>query len=705
MQALAILESSPVARTDADRLKRARLPDAVKIEVDLLERAMIFIASARKVKPACTEIAASLHGRRGCSADSLYRKYYKWLRAGRHWSALVDLAKAPEERTSLDDEFLDFVIGLCQGNKRKCKPAVRTMIREHWRAGKPVPGYGTWQEWFQRTYPTQPVPAICPPDLPRGWTYENIMRYVRKRTAGVDLDLARQGIAAGLAKLPAIPGTRRDLRAGEFVTIDDVKLDFQVHCDGVNRPVDVVGLVALEIGCELGVGFGLRPSLPRPDGSVDRIKLRDMKALIVRYLLTYGYPEYGMTFLLENGTATVGENFAQAVFEQTDGHIKIAHTSMLRGTVYEGGFKDRAIGNSRGKSWVETFFNSVHNEAATLPGQTGRRYDVAPQEAHGRSIELRALVEAQRRLPANLAREFRMPYFNLEQASAAVAEIFARLNSRTDHRIKDFEDVLEWRLTPHEQWRPYAELLAVPPAVREHVLTNKRREQPIERWNRLRAGVRFYQLHATAVPVLLEEQALARFENGEIKFRHEGKDYLFSPYTPANRETLAQLEQREKYLAYFDGAALAADPRDGYTDAAQQCIFLTDGKGRYIGQLWRTHGISRKDRAAGSAAIEQKQRMLNDALARVNRRQPLERELREADIEHNLEVLARDNAIEVAPVNAIEAGPTAAAVNTAIAGAKRQTVKRREISGSQAARELSAKQLKKLSTKSGKSPS
>src|SRR5581483_2755302 len=109
MQALAILESSPVARTDADRLKRARLPDAVKIEVDLLERAMIFIASARKVKPACTEIAASLHGRRGCSADSLYRKYTKGRRAGRHWSALVVLGRGRGERTVLGDEFLVLV--------------------------------------------------------------------------------------------------------------------------------------------------------------------------------------------------------------------------------------------------------------------------------------------------------------------------------------------------------------------------------------------------------------------------------------------------------------------------------------------------------------------------------------------------------------------------------------------------------------------
>ena len=54
---------------------------------------------------------------------------------------------------------------------------------------------------------------------------------------------------------------------------------------------------------------------------------------------------------------------------------------MVVGQVFE--FRDKATGNSWGKGWLESFFNGLHSELADLPGQKGRRYDLAPAELEG----------------------------------------------------------------------------------------------------------------------------------------------------------------------------------------------------------------------------------------------------------------------------------------------------------------------------------
>jgi hypothetical protein len=361
-----------------------------------------------------------------------------------------------------------------------------------------------------------------------------------------------------------------------------------------------------------------------------------------------------MTIIHENGTATVTEAFAKAVAEATHGHVTFSAASMLTGTVWAGGFTDRAVGNSRGKAWLEALFNPMHNRLADLPGQTGRRYDVAPASDHGRRKELAALVKAGLRLRVEQRAELRMPYLSLDEARDEIHEAFDALNLRTDHDLEGFRDVLEWRWQEGEPWRVW-EATPPPAGAEGEVLSHKRKESPFERYKSLseEAGTKFGRLAAHSVPSLLCQQREVKLERGEVAFDADKTRYRFTPYTPENIPTLqalARLGEGKPVLAYYAASDL-------------ETIYLTDGAGRWIGELWRTdkHGRGADAAEKTKVRIATKKALLSDTIARVNARSPEVAEEREAVIAHNLDVLAHAEAHPViAPGDDDGSGTTAA---------------------------------------------
>ena len=93
------------------------------------------------------------------------------------------------------------------------EPAIRLLYRQ-WQAGESIPGYGTWQEWFMDTHEHYPLPQECPPDLPRGWSRQNLRRYIPE---DAELALAREGVSAARNLLPDVITTREGLRPLEVV--------------------------------------------------------------------------------------------------------------------------------------------------------------------------------------------------------------------------------------------------------------------------------------------------------------------------------------------------------------------------------------------------------------------------------------------------------------------------------------------------------
>jgi hypothetical protein len=660
-------------RMDKDRLALAKATHKERDRAELKEQIFRSIwrevertRNTRIVMQRCTEHADRLQAR-GFSASRLYNDYYKWLRGGRRISALLPATVA--ER-GMPEEAVQFIHGWMQRNKRSSKQGWADFLERHWRQGGEVPGYGTWRHWFAGRWPDRPVPRSCPPDLPTGWTYENLIRKLDK----VETAAARRGIAAALSELPSIPGTRADMRPLEWITLDDVKLDFRVHVEDLGKPVDVIALPVFDIGCALGLGFGVRPALMQESGAKDHIKRRDVKAVIVHLLQAWGWPEYGMHIIYELGTATFDSAFIAAIAEATGGLVQFHPASLLRGTAWAGGFADRAVGNSRAKSWLESWFNPLHNRLAAIEGQTGRRYDVSPQDDHGRRQELAALVKAGRHLPSHLKAELRLPYRGLDEVRPLLAEAIHALNLRDDHALQDFEELIEWRFREGDEWRPLHELLEYPEAVRDRVLTRPRLERPLERMERLmsaerEAGTRFFRLHDDSVPRLLEDQRWISLEKGQVSFELQKKVCLYSPYTAANQPTLEAMEAGREYLAYYDASGGQIPP---------ERLYVTTGDGRWVGTLQHTRGISRRDLTGASDAIATKKRMLNAALARLNRNAPQVAEENEARIEQNLEVFARAGALNVAPVNPLVTDAEAPEGHRAIADQQRTATRRQQ---------------------------
>lgn len=620
----------------------AKLTDATRTRINARLGLLISIKWAVQqgtypgVKAACAEVSRRIGGKP--SAHRLYNEFYKVERFRDRgvpaWRALYH-GDPDTDRSHIAKETADFIWGWMQQNQRASKAGFDKFVRDHWRAGKPVPGVpvsgqiGNWQSWFQWKWPDRQMPLDCPPDLPRGWSYENLMRpHLKPKKA--ELMAARQGIAAALNQMPPIPMTRSDMRPLEFVTFDDVKFDFRIHVDGVGRPVELVGLVAFDIATGSVLGFGLRPVLLREDGSGEKLKLQDSKELIVSLLSQWGWPEYGMTIIQERGTATTDEHFQAAIAEATQGKVKFSPASLIAGTVWAGGFCDRAVGNSRAKGWLESFFNLVHNSTAALPGQTGRRYDVSPASDHGRRKELAELVKVGKMLPAEVRKELRKPYLDRDEAREEIGLVFRTLNWRRDHGLEGFSEILFWRYRDGEEWRNWDN--DQPPYEAEAtVQTTKMNEAPAERFTRLAEGHRFFRLAPHSAPALLECQRKVKIDRGQVEFQFQGKQYLYTPYTSKNAGTLAALDQigeGVEVLAYFSAQDLGT-------------IYLTDGQGRWIGELYRTLRSSRKDAEATKLNIATKKRELGKVIDNLNQRSPEVAEQREADIQHNLDVLAR----------------------------------------------------------------
>lgn len=663
----------------------SRLPSTVKARIDTrlaLIGAIRMAADKEGVEAACKSISHRMGGKP--SWLRLKNDFYAVERAraaGRpSWTALYH-GNPDKEKAFIARETADFIWGFMERNQRGSKQGFRDFLSDHWRAGKPVPGVptagreGTWRDWFVWKWPEREVPVECPPDLPRGWTYENLMRpHLKPKRA--ELAATRQGIAAALSELPPIPQTRSLMRPLEWVTFDDVRFDFRVHVEGVGKPVDLVGLVAMDICSGAVLGFGLRPVLLREDGSGEKLKARDSQELIVSLLRQWGFPHaasgYHMTIIQENGTATTGEAFQRAIAEATGGAVRFSNASMLGGTVWSGGFTDRAGGNSRAKAWLESLFNPMHNRLADLPGQSGRRYDVAPASDAGRRKELAMLTKAGQRLAVAQRMELRMPYLSLDEGRAEIAEAFAALNAREDHEMEGFGEVLLWRFNEGEPWRVWGrsgaglalELVTPPPAERAaDVHTAKRPETPAERYMRLSAGLRFCKLAAHAVQPLLSNQRMVKLERGQIVFQHEGRQCLYTPYTAENIPTLQRLASEygegKPVLAYYAASDLGT-------------IYLTDGAGRWIGELQRTERLARGAEAT-AARIATKKALLGDVVARVNARSPEVAEERLETIEHNLDVLSNAAAVPVIMPGDGEELDASGSVAVAMAGKTQRT--------------------------------
>ncbi len=602
-----------------DQAELNQYDDAIQQRVHMLLDCFARVAKSKvKVVDACLHEARTLGHQKTFTCGSIKRLYYTYIKSG-DFRELIDKRLRKDitrEKKGLSDETIEFFRGLCDKNKRSCKAGYRRLI-DMWYNDEPIPGIGNWSARFRDAHPMQPLPDIVP-DPPDGFSYQNFMRFAPTHAEKV---LSRQGIAAALAILPSCISTRVGLRPFEFVTFDDAELDFMIHDPASGQICRLQGLFSLDVATACALRFGLRPAIIRTeDGKKDSLKALDMERLIIKLLTTFGFPrDWQMTFVCERGTATVREAFKRALYENTGGRVLVTKTGMVAGKVLE--FADQPIGNPRAKGWMESWFNLLHNYCGALPGQKGRLYTLAPRELEVRRKSAQELVKLRKMLPAELALQTRTPFFDLHQADASILDLVLRINARTDHKCEGFDQLKVWTAPTRGviQPQPYENLSGISDAWLDDVRVETRVETPLERYARLMHDTHMLKLHDSAVAALLQTHRVVTVRDYEVTITIDGKEYR---YLDAASDLM--LEGAE-YLAYINEDDLSK-------------IYLTNGKGAYLGTLPLRERMTRGDVEMLKRQIAQKQHILKQHINAIQNRNGDVYQNQLADINANIEL-------------------------------------------------------------------
>ena len=515
----------------------------------------------------------------------------RWLGEVREegWRALIDNRKLGTATRKVKPEFLPVWHSYVLSNQRNTKKAHQRLCMDA-AQGKVIPGYADWTAW---------------PSPPTGLSYDNLNKPCYRPTRA-EVALGRQGISAARKFLPHCIQDVSELRPLELVAFDDVELDFMVQIPGLNTPVKLRMIVAFDICSRRVLGYGIRPAIPRPDGVEDGLKLRDMKAIVVRLLRTYGVPtEYPMCLLVERGTAAIPDALKQALAHVSHGQIVVSDTSMIGGKILE--FRDKATGNSWGKAWLESFFNPLHGELAHLSGQKGLSYSRSPAELDGRRKELAQLVRTGRALSIEQRFELRLPFMSLEDAVTEFESALHRLDRRgeipgTSHNLQGFDRVQLWQATPNDVPKPVSQLPEFLMDRMENLLWSSRLESPHERWESKFPLVARKPVSESGLHVLLDDQRICRFVDYQFRFEVGGTQYIYL----VNDALLPRLVENQKYVLWFHSQ-----------DMNQVYITRMAPHSGYIGKLTQFERKRRGDVEAAKEQLKQTKHILNIAQERV----------------------------------------------------------------------------------------
>lgn len=555
------------------------LPARLQTEVKSLVRACLFVRDLVKqkwsVQSACKN-ALSVFDRWGWKLATFRQKYDLWA-LKRDWIVLVNLAKAPAawKKTSggLPEAFLQLCeVRFGQFAREDGKRQALLALQRQWKTGRNQQGddeviAGYEADWKNRDRENFPV----------GWSYTNITRQIKKRARFTKATraLLHEGESAARGFLPQALGSRRGLRFLEKITFDDVRMDWLVVNTETGQAEELWLLVARDEATAMVLGFVMHPATVREDGKATHLGARQMKELAAYLLERYPLPPYAVHWVVERGTATLAEGVKAALGELFNDRIKVHYTSMIGG-LSPVGYAEKRKGNSRGKASHEAHNRLFHTQASFIEGQTGANWGIRPADLDARVKECQEIYQQARTLPAEKRAELQWPLLTLAQAREKFSQLCHEQNARTDHKLEDFEPVVE--VWSNDRW----EVVASAPA---GVECRTRMERPVERALRLiRSVERWDKISPDIIRTFLDhtERRVEVEPNGEVKFMHEGKVLIF-------RHAGNPLPPGTKALAYHH----PGDP---------QFLHLTSGDGRILG-TWalRGRGVFQDNQALAEA--------------------------------------------------------------------------------------------------------
>ena len=527
------------ALTPNDTAALASLPADVRQEVRL------WIGRLESITPPVTAALKELAKSCGVSFATARRKYDAFASDG--WRGLVNKAKARDGEAGLPEDLVLHWQRLCVENQRKCKPAYRKLVRD-FLAGATIPGVA------------EGTPRH---ELPPGWSYENLMRH--KPTA-YQLKAIRIGKGTASDLAPMVYTTRAGLAVGEMYLFDDIVHDHFVNVldtRQAGRPVEFHAL-DLKSACKIHWGIAARTENDIT-GRMESLREEHMRFLLASLLSSHGYrPVGGTTLIVEHGTAAIREDLEQILHDLSGGLIRVSRSGIQGDPSFVGQYAGRGKGNFRFKAALESLGNLVHNEMADtllLPGQTGRNTDERPEETHGLLRHNDALLDALTAVAEtrpDVAALLRFPVVSLTQFREIAESIYARINSRTDHRL--------------EGW----DMMCVPADGGRSI----RRMSPAEVWSGGRREL-------TPLPPEGVAQILYRDSAAEVRVtdRHEVEVMDKGLGADALRFRAESLAPGEKFQAVLN-------------PFASSHLYLFDARGRYVGALPRIARPSRNDQDA-----------------------------------------------------------------------------------------------------------
>jgi len=527
--------------------------------------------SPRGKVAAMQEIVNQNRDRRGFGFSTIRSDYYAWRDSQWDWRIL---RHAYHHDTSLPQNFIAELQRRVLLQHRSRLQAMNE-IREEWRAGRPVPGYGTWREWFARTYPDAQIPAGFCGDFPKAWGNSTLYQHMPSKA---QYALATRGRAAAAKYVGGIVRDTSNLRPLELIVLDDFEPDTMSVYE--RRVVRSTGLVAMDVATRRTLAMGMKPRIEQDDGRQIAIVRADVQFLLKQVFTRWGVPvDYPMTVLVENASAAVTEDLESALTLCFHGQVRISRTNVLAHKTIGNGFIEKS-GKAQEKSWLESSWNLTHNMAASLPGQKGSSYQVKPGDLEAKIAYANKLFGIEGLTDEQLA-QLASPFMTFVQQAMAYSLIRDRMDRRVDHKMQGFDKLTEFRTGAGDEWKPFAKLGLLTADQQLQVELRERAESSVERWEKLASKCHFVKVPEFLLALLTFTPKKVALRNHAVSFSHIGTGYTFLDM----RGDLQGLPDGTQFMSYFD-------------DQAPARLFVTDLQGRPVTVL------DRKGGALGKADIK-----------------------------------------------------------------------------------------------------
>lgn len=607
-----------------------QLPWDVRAEVERWIKALERIVDAKPKGPAIAAVAQELR----VGESTVRFKLKKWLDGDRHFSAIVNRAKVPHWEERLPDEFIQEVKARFEGNKRKCRPAWRQLIRDC-QNGIPIPGY-------DRNPPIDPILGH-----PEGWSYQNLMKLAK--STKFEMTAMRIGLGKALsAHGPKIFTSRVGLWPMSHVMFDDITHDNFVHWR-VGKSIQlcrVQELGVLDVLSGSRFAWGARPQAKRDDDTKDSLKGADARLLFASVLHGYGYSPLGTEWVIEHGTSTLPDRLIDIVTKATEGKVTFRFSGFLgKEQAIAGMFRGTGGGNPRHKPHLESLHNLIHNELAALPAQTGPDKERRPEELAGllaHTSDLIKVCEMLTEYQRDLLRLPTMEYYS--EYLPLLRTVYDRIDERTWHSLEGWRECgfmsTQYRVSlTHDQWMTREEYLALPApaqvAVREVVNANPTEYQrPCSFSPRqvFRQGLRTLVPAPVSLIAEIVYQDLARPE----KVKDNSfliRDDAISPDEVRYESRIVTLDKREIELRDRETYDAVVNPFD------PSVLWVYTAKGAFLGLAPLDSKAGRGDYDAVNAKLGRREKRLASLIEPLKKRHASLARQASARDEHNANVI------------------------------------------------------------------